>query len=161
MIISFIGSLIVLGAGCGLIISGTVNFDVVAPNDNMYKSVKYEYDMRDYFRINNHYNTNIEYKEEERDNIKVEYYLLKYFDVDSHMNDNTLYYYSYSDNPMMIVREVIKNANNKKLIPFDSNIQKITVYASSSNIEKIKNNIDQNNLEKDYEENVEDIINDN
>ena len=161
MIISFIGSLIVLGAGCGLIISGTVNFDVVAPNDNMYKSVKYEYDMRDDFRINNHYNTNIEYKEEERDNIKVEYYLLKYFDVDSHMNDNTLYYYSYSDNPMKIVREVIKNANNKKLIPFDSNIQKITVYASSSNIEKIKNNIDQNNLEKGYEENVEDIINDN
>ena len=145
MIISFITSLIVLGAGCGLIVLGTVNFDVVAPNDDMYKTEEFEYEMRDDFLISTHYNSNIEYVEEDRDNIRVDYYLLKYFDVDSHMNDNVLVYWSYSDNPMKIAREVIKNANNRKLIPFDSSIEKITVYGSSSNIEKIKNNIEEYN----------------
>ena len=155
MIISFITSLIILGAGCGLIVLGTVNFDIVAPNDSMYKTEEFEYEMRDDFRVNTHYNSNIEFVEEERDNIRVDYYLLKYFDVDSHMNENVLYYWSYSDNPMKVAREVIKNANNKKLISFDSNIEKITIYASSSNIEKIKNNMEQYRLEQEQNQRIE------
>ena len=44
------------------------------------------------------------------------------------------------DNPMPIVRDVLKNLNNKKIVGFDDTMLNINVYASKENIEKLKAN---------------------
>ena len=169
MIWCFIISLVVFGIGCGLIALGALNFDVVELNEDMYKTVSFEYDMQDGLMVNP--NTQINYVVEERDNVKVEYTIIKYFELDSHIGENSsiIYGWSYSKNPLKIAREVIKNANNRKLVPIDSDVQKITIFASSSNIETIKNNMDNYNTNKEsnneliesYEEKISDLKEEN
>ena len=169
MIWCFIISLVVFGIGCGLIALGALNFDVVELNEDMYKTVSFEYDMQEGLMVNP--NTQINYVVEERDNVKVEYTIIKYFELDSHIGGNSsiIYGWSYSNNPLKIAREVIKNANNRKLVPIDSGVQKITIFASSSNIETIKNNIDNYNMNKEsnneliesYEEKISDLEEEN
>ena len=39
-----------------------------------------------------------------------------------------------------MAKEVLKYINDKKLVPINSDLGKITVYASKSNIEKLKSN---------------------
>ena len=169
MIWCFIISLVVFGIGCGLIALGALNFDVVELNEDMYKTVSFEYDMQDGLMVNP--NTQINYVVEERDNVKVEYTIIKYFELDSHIGENSsiIYGWSYSKNPLKIAREVIKNANNRKLVPINSDVQKITIFASSSNIETIKNNMDNYNMNKEsnneliesYEEKISDLKEEN
>ena len=50
--------------------------------------------------------------------------------------------WSYCKNPTKIAREVIKDVNNKKIVPIDSDIIKIRVYTNKANIEKLKANRD-------------------
>ena len=156
MIWTFIISLILFGIGCGLIALGTLNFDVVEANEEMYKTVDFEYEMKDGLMVNT--NTQIEYVEEDRENIKIEYKVNKYFEIDSHIGQDSsiIYGWSYNKNPLKVARDVIKNANNRKIVPFDSSIQKVTIYANGSNIETIKNNIENYNKDK-----IEEIENTN
>ena len=139
MIRSFIVSLITFGIGCGLIFVGTLSFDVVHDNEYMLKTVVREYDMKDDLIITNNY-AEVEYIETDDKNIKIEYQINKYCYIDDNNYDNNIVSWAYCDNPISIAKEFIKNVNDKKIIPINNSIEKMTVYGSKSNIEILKNN---------------------
>ena len=143
MIWSFIVSLITFGIGCGLIFIGALSFEITYDNEYMQKKVTKEYEMKDDLLIyqNNYYE--IEYVETEDKNLKITYEINKYCDIMDEMygeNENTIRVWSECENPINIAREYIKNINNKKIIPINDNIEKMTIYTNKTNIEKIKNN---------------------
>ena len=49
-------------------------------------------------------------------------------------------YWAYCDNPTKLAREFIKNVNEKKIVPINNRIEKITVYTNQNNIDTLKNN---------------------
>ncbi len=143
MIWSFIISLAFFGCGIGLILIGTLNFNIMNKNDSMLRIVPVEYDMKEntFFNL---YNNDIEYVEVDINNIRVEYEINKYYELYKHNGeeDNSgIYVWTDCTNPLKLVKEFIKNINNKKIIPI-SNEVKVIVYASKDNIEKLKNNRD-------------------
>ena len=69
-------------------------------------------------------------------------------------NNNAITVHTYCENPIKIAREYIKNINEKRIIPINNNIEKITVYTNKTNIETLKNNWDKYILQiKKIEEN--------
>ena len=167
MIWSFIISLITFGVGCGLIFIGTLSFDVSDDRESMLKTVTKEYDMRDNLMISNNYNK-IEYVETEDKNIKIEYQINRYCDIDDNQHDNNIVAWTYCENPLNIIREFIKNINDKKIIPINNNIEKITVYTNKTNIETLKNNwnnhknqSENNRIINTYEERINELKNEN
>ena len=54
--------------------------------------------------------------------------------------DGKVYLYTTCNNPFKLAREVIKNANNKKIISFDNELKNIKVYTNKNNIDKLKAN---------------------
>lgn len=139
---SFIISLIVFGIGCGLIFIGSLSFEVSEDNSKMLKMQTTEYEMQDGLFVNSYNDLEINYVEENINNLKIEYTINKLCDVEEHFNtdDNNIVAWGNCKNPIKITREFIKNINDKKIIPINSNIEKITVYANKTNIEKLKNN---------------------
>ena len=160
MIWTFIISLITFGIGCGLTFIGTLSFDVSYDNESMLKLVTKEYEMKEDLTILNNYRE-IEYVETEDKNIKIEYQINKYCEIDVNNYNNTISSWSYCENPMEIAKEYIKNINNKKIIPINGTIEKMTVYTNKTNIETLKNNLkkhmnDSENTERvnEYEEQI-------
>ena len=167
MIWSFIISLITLGIGCGLIFIGTLSFDVSYDNEYMLKTVTKEYDMKEDLIITNNYGE-IEYIETEDKNIKIEYQINKYCDIDDISNNNNITAWTYCENPINIVKEYIKNINDKKIIPINNTIEKMTIYTNKENIETLKNNknnhineIEKNNEINLYEERINELKKEN
>ncbi len=143
MIWSFISSLIVFGIGCGTIFIGTISFDIVENDETFFKTITKEYDMKEDLLIYPYSDYAIEYVKSDNNNIKVEYSISKYCEIDDHFDeehDNTIMAWAYCENPTKLVREFIKNANEKKIVPIDNRIEKITVYTNQSNIDTLKNN---------------------
>ena len=165
MIWSFIVSLITFGVGCGLIFIGTLSFDLLSDKENMLKTVSREYEMKDDLIITNNYGE-VEYIETEDNNIKIDYQINRYCDIED--SNNNIVAWSYCDNPINIAKEFIKNLNDKKIIPINNSIEKMTVYTNKSNIEKLKNNFNNymNKLEdsrivSSYEERINELKNEN
>lgn len=163
MIWTFIISLITFGIGCGLTFIGTLSFDVSYDNESMLKPVTKEYEMKEDLTILNNYRE-IEYVETEDKNIKIEYQINKYCEIDVNNYNNTILSWSYCENPMEIAKEYIKNINNKKIIPINGTIEKMTVYTNKTNIETLKNNLkkhmdDSENTERinEYEEQINEL----
>ena len=50
-----------------------------------------------------------------------------------------------------MTRDILKNINNKKLIPIDTDINEVTIYASKENIIKLKDNYKKYLKEKEKE----------
>ena len=143
MIWSFICSLIVLGIGCGTIFVGTISFDVVENNESLLKTVTKEYEMKNDLFIYPHSGYEIEYVKADNSNIKIEYSLNKYCEIEDNSNENqesSIMAWGNCENPTKIVREFIKNANAKKIVPISNRIEKVTVYTNQTNINKLKNN---------------------
>ena len=83
----------------------------------------------------------IEYIESNIKNIKIEYQINKYCNIDYSSNSNKeIYIWAYCDNPIKIIKEVINNINNKKIININNEIKSLKIYASKDNISIIKNN---------------------
>ena len=167
MIWSFIISLITFGVGCGLIFIGTLSFDLLSDKENMLKTVSREYEMKDDLIITNNYGE-VEYIETNDNNIKIDFQINRYCDIDDSNYNNNIVAWSYCDNPIDIAKEFIKNLNDKKIIPINNSIEKMTVYTNKSNIEKLKNNFDNyiNKLENSrivssYEERINELKNEN
>ena len=163
MIWTFIISLITFGIGCGLTFIGTLSFDVSYDNESMLKPVTKEYEMKEDLTILNNYRE-IEYVETEDKNVKIEYQINKYCEIDVNNYNNTILSWSYCENPMEIAKEYIKNINNKKIIPINGTIEKMTVYTNKTNIETLKNNLkkhmnDSENTERinEYEEQINEL----
>ena len=143
MIWSFIISLITFGIGCGFIFIGSLSFDILEHDDSMLQTVSKEYEMKDDLVIYSHRDYDIEYVESDNDNIRVEYTLNKYCKLDEHYNhdrDNAIRSDVYCDNPIKLGKEFINNVNHKKIVPLSSDIEKIVVYTNSSNINRLKEN---------------------
>ena len=155
MIWSFILSLVVLGAGCGMIFIGTTSFDVLETNETVLQTVTKEYEMKENTIITSHGNYSIEYIEADNDNIKIEYELNKYCEVvdstDIIESNNMISAWSRCKNPMEIYRELLKNVNDKKIIPMTAEIEKMTVYTNKKNIDKLNKNFEENQRKQDEE----------
>ena len=140
---SFICSLIIFGVGCGLILVGTISFDVLEYDESSLKTISKEYNMKEDLLIYPYRDYNIEYVVSDNSNLKVEYIISKYCSIDDRINEedgNNIMAWAYCENPTKIVREFIKNANEKKIIPINNRIEKITVYTNQANIDKLKSN---------------------
>ena len=150
MIWSFIISLIVFGIGCGLIFIGSLDFNVVEEK-SIQRLKTTEHEMNDNLVITTGVNKNIEYVESNINNVKIEYSINKYCSVDEHISDdkNIITAWGICKNPLKVMKKSIKGINDKKIILISSDIEKVTIYASKNNIEKIKRNRD--NYYKDRE----------
>ena len=152
MIWSFIISLIILGIGCGTIFIGTISFDIIESNESSLKNITKEYDMKNNLIIYPDSNYKINYIKADNNNIKVEYSINKYCQIDERYNendDNTIMAWTYCENSTKLIREFIKNANKKKIVPINNKIEKITIYTNQNNIDILKNN--RNNYFKNIE----------
>jgi len=140
MIYSFIISLIFFGIGIGLIISGSLKFDIVEDYSAILKTNVEEFNMNEDTLINV-WQDDIEFVESNIENIKIEYKVNKYCKTKSNIsNDSIIHIWSYCDNPLKLMRETIKDINNKKIIPLNDELYDVKVYASKENINILKNN---------------------
>ncbi len=167
MIWSFIISLITFGIGCGLTFVGTLSFNIIYDNEHMLKTVTREYDMKEDLIITNNYGE-IEYIETDDKNIKIEYQINKYCEIDDNSYNNYITAWTYCENPIEIAKEYIKNINDKKIIPINSSIEKMTVYTNKTNIETLKNNwnnnmkqTENNRIIDSYEERINELKDEN
>lgn len=142
MIWSFIISLIIFGMGCGMIFIGVLDFDVLDNNETILKTEIKEYEMTDELLLYFYYDTDIKYVEDDIDNVKIEYSINKFCESREYIDDNqtNISIGVSCKNPIKMAREFMRNVNNKKIITMNSAIENITVYASSENITKLKNN---------------------
>ena len=60
-----------------------------------------------------------------------------------------IYGWVYCRKPFAIAKEVIKNANNKKIMALTDQIESVIVYTSKENIDKLKTNM------LEYQEKIE------
>lgn len=143
LIWGFIISLLTLGVGCGLIFVGTLSFDVVDNDKSSLKTVSKEYDMNDNLFIHPYGDKDIIYVATDNNNIKVKYTVNKYCIVEDNYaskKDEFIYAWVDFENPTKIIGEFIKNANEKKIVPINDGIEKIEVYTTEQNIDKLKTN---------------------
>ncbi len=132
-----ISSLISLGIFIGFILIGSMNFNVVSTNE--FKTGTFEYQMKDNLFFSTYLDIN--YIESDIDNVKLEYEVLNLCDAeDSKYYENGIHIYASCSNMPRLIKEVINNLNNKKIIQINDEIRNIKVYASKENIEKLKNN---------------------
>ena len=136
---SLIISLVAFGIGCGMTCLGFMDFEFKDVKD--LKSI--EMDMEEDLYIREF--QNIEYIEEERDNIKLEFKINKGYNVSYHdENQYGVLLYTYCDNRFKFIKSFIGNLNNKKIINIEDSISDIKVYGNKSNINKIKANYNKN-----------------
>jgi transcriptional regulator with XRE-family HTH domain len=131
----FILSVIILGIGIGLTLLGALNFEILEENETMEKIETREFKMNDNLYIDNR--NNIEFIETDIEDIKVEYTINKYCKIEDYEEIEP---YIYCNNYNKMIKEFIKNMNNKKIIPITSNAKKIKIYTTKENFEKLKNN---------------------
>ena len=143
MIWIFISSLIIFGIGCGTIFVGAMPFDIIENDKSSLKTVTKEYDMKDDLVIYPYGANEIEYVKADNSNIKIEYTISKYCKINSHFNgdhEDIIMHWTYCENPTKLVREFIRNANDKKIVPINDRIRKISIYTNQNNIDILKNN---------------------
>ncbi len=154
MIISFISLVIALGVGCGLTFIGTLNFEVLDVNETMLKTQTIELAMQDNLFLND-FHQNVKYVEKDIKSLKIEVQMNKYCQVKNLEYHQEITLITNCSKPFKLAKEVIKNLNNKKIVPLSSEIQEIIIYASSENINKLKTNASNYyQKQQDYEEQV-------
>ena len=138
---SFIIALITFGLSCGLLGVSILDFNVVKNFDGMLKSEKLEFEMTDNLFFESFVaDDNINYVEKNIDNIIVDCSVYNLYNIDYYENDNIIHLYSSIGNPMIIIRDFIDKLNNKEILDINSDIQKVTIYASKENIQKLQDN---------------------
>ena len=138
---SFIISIIAFGLGCGLISLGTLNFEITDHDDSIMKTEIKEHQMNNNLIIKPNEYDDIEFKEKNINNIEIEYSLNKYCDINESIDkNNRLHAYTDCSEPTKMIKDVIKEINNKKLVPLNTDVNSIIVYASKDNIKILKEN---------------------
>lgn len=144
LIYTFVASLILFGIGSGLFASGITNFNYVDVNEINNKSFivdEFNLEMNDSLIIHDRYNYfDIQYKEENRNDIRIVSKHSKFIDFNYEKNDNIVYFdYELKEkNIFKIFRDELKYINKMQIIDYSKT--KITIYASKENILKLKNN---------------------
>lgn len=140
MIWSFIISLVMFGVGIGLVIVGALNFEYIENDKSILKTDYMEIDMKDNLIFGYHY-PEVKYIESNNDNIKIEYTLNKYCEINhSDLSDNVFHMWASCENPIKLIKEVINNFNNKKIVSINNQLQDVKVYTTKENIDKLKKN---------------------
>lgn len=147
-------ALVAIGLGTGLSFIGISKFDVVEHNVDLI-SDEYVIPMKDNLmvaRLYNFYNV-VQYEEENREDVKIVVQHSKYFTSSFEEEGGFIYIHEYvpDGEVMQLLRLFIKDFNNKKITTYNGE-QKITVYASKENIERMKNN------RKEYFDDVDRIL---
>jgi len=155
---SIIISLISIGIGSGLIAVGLLNFNYIENDETILKTDYIEFNMNDNLFFVSYYDaTDVQYIKSNIENVKVEYQINKFCNVEYYnITSSGIRFIPNCNNPIKLVKNAIKNFNEKKVIPINNQIQKITIYASENNIEKLKDNRD-----KHFEviETTQDLVN--
>jgi len=153
---SFVISLIIFGIGIGLVIIGALNFEYIENDKELLKTEYMEIDMQDDLIFGYHY-PEVEYIESNNNNIKIEYTINKYCKINhSELSNKVIHIWGSCENPIKLVKEVINNFNNKKIVSINNQLQDIKIYTTKENIEMLKKN---HNDYNDYEVQHQNIIN--
>ena len=146
MIWSFIISLIMFGTGIGLVIVGALNFEYIENDKSILKTDYIEIDMKGNLIFGYHY-PEVEYIESNNENIKIEYTINKYCEINhSELSDKVFHMWGSCENPIKLVKEVINNFNDKKIVSINNQLQDVKIYTTKENIDILKKNY------KDYTE---------
>ena len=149
MTIFFVLSLITMGMGLGLSFAGTLDFEIIdSYKTEIYDTKEIEIDMSKNLVIPNY---RVEYIIDDINNVKLEYKVNKYYDVSYETVENNGFnifnVYSHNTQEFKMIKEYLKYINDKKILNFDrQNINIIKIYASSENIEILKNNLKDYNI---------------
>lgn len=159
--ICFLSAIVGVGFGIGLILVGVKDFNYIDTIDeSMAKVTTVEFNMEDDISIDTY--QDVEFVEEERDNILIEvkhseYFIPKIRKIDNEIN---IYNYQNDSSSFELIRQNIDDINNKQIVNYYDT--KIYVHASKQNIEKIeKNSSEEARRYRDYElriSNLEDEI---
>ena len=129
-----------LGVGSGLVIVGALNFEYIENNKDILKTEYIEVNMKNDFIFGYHY-PEVEYIESNNENIKIEYTINKYYEINhSDLSNKVIRIWASCENPIKIVKEVINNFNDKKIISINSQLKDIKIYTTKENIEILKKN---------------------
>ena len=140
MIWSFVISLIMIGIGSGLVLVGALDFEYIENDTDILKTEYIEIDMKDDLIFGYHY-PEVEYVESNNDNIKIEYTINEYCEINySNLSDKVIHIWASCENPIKLVKEVISNFNEKKIVSINSQLQNIKIYTTKENIEILKKN---------------------
>ena len=140
MIWSFILSLVLIGIGIGLIAVSSLDFKVYLDDQDFLVTKKIELDYNDTMFFD-YYEDEIEYVESNNKNIIIEYKANKHCELKYRDNKKEgVYLWTNCNDPMSIVKDTLKNINNKKIIPIMTDTSDIVVHTSKENIKKLKSN---------------------
>lgn len=145
LLYSFLTSLLLCGIGVGMIIIGISEFNYIDDvNNNAYLESEILIPMNKNLIINNFFNVDeIEWIEDERDDIKISYKHTKYYELDYYYQSDNIVYFHFelaNNNVFEITRANIDAINNKKIIDYSKT--KVYIYASKDTINKLKTNYD-------------------
>lgn len=151
LLISFVISLVTFGCGIGICTFDFTNFDFLenTKENSFFKKEVIQMEMEPDLFFNEVYD--IEYKEENRNNLKIEYYKPKLSEIKFEKDENGMLHFEYSEeNDLELIKLYLKHFNNKKIILYDT--PKIVVYSSKENLELlIKNNENYINRQEIYD----------
>lgn len=142
---TFISSIFMIGIGAGVLLIGLLDFKIIDNiEDGLLVSKTFEVDMKNNLIIDDYYFDDIQYINEEIDNIRIEYSVNKYckssyevYDDDEFSNLNII---SYCDNPIELIKVAIGYINDKTIANISNEVVNVKVYGRLDNIELIKNN---------------------
>ena len=136
--ILLISSLVLAGISIGMILISITQFNIVEDN-NLELEDTYTIEMKEKLSIGNL--KYIEYIENDSNEIKIVVNHSKYCKTALENYNEQIYIFTRTNNEnlMEILRDVIKDINNKEIKGYSNDI-KIKVYSSRANIEKLKEN---------------------
>ena len=141
MAISFVTALILAGISIGMILIGITKFNYITDSSvkNVVEDV-YEYEMSENLSMN-YLVYAINYIETDLDKVKIVVKHSKYLETSINEYDETLEIECRptSTSTMEIVRDTIKEINNKEII--EPSYPEVYIYSSKENIEKLQKNI--------------------
>lgn len=139
--LSFAISLISIGVGIGIFFIGIPEFNIMNDtNSDLFIEDQFTFQIEEGMFLEDWHN-NIEYIESDNNDIKIVYKHTPYYDIKMNIDkDKYIYFYELEtyDDEMTLVRNIVKDINNKQIIDY-SNYQ-IYVYTSKENINKLKQN---------------------
>ncbi len=138
--ITFIGSLIIFGTGCGMGFIGFSEFKFL--KDKSIESTEV-ISMNDHLIIPNYRVEKLKFVETDFNDIKIVAHHSNYYQLVVEKEDNFIHIYlgyKYEDT-LKQFRSQLQNINKKELIDYDS--YEITIYTSIENIKKLKDNYDE------------------
>ena len=142
---TFISSIFMIGIGAGLLLIGLLDFKIIDNiEDGLLVSKTFEVDMKNNLIIDDYYFDDIQYINEEIDNIRIEYSVNKYckssYEVYDDDEFSSLNIISYCDNPIELMKVAIGYINDKMIANISNEVVNVKVYGRLDNIELIKNN---------------------